>query len=189
MLFDSVTRFALAQRDVGLANGELPATRGYPASVFALLPKLLERSGTAKVGSITGIYTVLVEGDDMDEPIADAVRGYLDGHIVLTRELAEMGHFPAIDVLKSVSRLAPKLQNAQQALATIGLRKLMASLRSVEDLVRVGAYVKGSDPLVDEALQKRESIMHFLQQDVSAGASLEQTLKSLRLIAGTGYSK
>ncbi|WDI36824.1 FliI/YscN family ATPase [Entomospira culicis] len=189
LLFDSVTRFALAQRDVGLANGELPATRGYPASVFTLLPKLLERSGRAKVGSITGVYTVLVEGDDMDEPIADAVRGYLDGHIVLTRELAEMGHFPAIDVLKSVSRLSGRLQDASQAQAAIGMRRLMASLRGVEDLVRVGAYVKGSDPLVDEALQKRESIEGYLQQGIAERATLEQTLKSLRLLFGSGHSK
>ncbi|NIZ47447.1 FliI/YscN family ATPase [Entomospira nematocerorum] len=183
LLFDSVTRFALAQRDVGLANGELPATRGYPASVFTLLPKLLERSGTSKKGSITGIYTVLVEGDDMDEPIADAVRGYLDGHIVLARSLAEMGHFPAIDVLKSVSRLAPKLQDGTQMQATLGLRKLLAAAHNVEDLVKVGAYVKGSDPLVDEALHKRDSIEKFLQQSIDESAILEHSLKSVKLLA------
>lgn len=185
LLFDSVTRFALAQRDVGLANGELPATRGYPASVFTLLPKLLERSGTSSVGSITGIYTVLVEGDDLDEPIADSVRGYLDGHIVLTRELAEMGHFPAIDVLKSVSRLAPKLQDKEQERATINVRKLLAALRSVEDLVRVGAYVKGSDALVDEALYRRESLEHFLRQTIVEHVELEQTLKTMRLLVAS----
>lgn len=182
-LFDSVTRFALAQRDVGLANGEMPATRGYPSSVFTLLPKLLERSGTGKVGTVTGVYTVLVEGDDLEEPIADAVRGYLDGHIVLTRELAEMGHFPAVDVLKSVSRLAPKIQDKAQQVKAIRVRKLLAAYRDAEDLIKVGAYVAGSDPITDEAVAKKPEMDKFLQQDLEHLATMEEAAHGLARLA------
>ena len=147
-MMDSLTRFALAQREVGLAIGEPPTTRGYPPSVFAALPKLVERVGTAERGSITGLYTVLVEGDDLNEPVADAVRGLLDGHIVLTRDLASMNHFPAIDVLASVSRLMPDITSAEQLELANHLRSLLAASREAADLIEIGAYQAGSNPRV-----------------------------------------
>ena len=146
LMMDSVTRFAMAQREVGLAIGEPPATRGYTPSVFALLPRLLERAGTSTRGSITGLYTVLVDGDDMNEPIADAVRSILDGHVVLTRSLAHAGHYPAIDVLQSVSRLVGEIVSPEVAAAGQQLRAALAVLREKEDLVAIGAYQHGSDP-------------------------------------------
>jgi flagellum-specific ATP synthase len=166
LMMDSVTRFAMAQREVGLAIGEPPATRGYTPSVFALLPKLLERSGTSPTGSITGLYTVLVDGDDMNEPVADAVRAILDGHVVLSRDLAHAGHYPAIDVLHSVSRLVDQIVPADIRMAGQELRKLMAALREKEDLISIGAYQHGTDPTVDTALAKRDEIAAFLQQSV-----------------------
>jgi flagellum-specific ATP synthase len=166
LMMDSVTRFAMAQREVGLAIGEPPATRGYTPSVFALLPKLLERSGTSPNGSITGLYTVLVDGDDMNEPIADAVRSILDGHVVLSRHLAHAGHYPAIDVLQSVSRLVGEIVSPEVRQAGTQLRKLMAAYRDKEDLIAIGAYQAGSDPVVDEAIAKRTDIDSFLQQPV-----------------------
>src|SRR3954454_8951821 len=144
LMMDSVTSFAMAQREVGLAIGEAPATRGYTPSVFALLPKLLERSGTAPFGSITGLYTVLVDGDDMNEPIADAVRSILDGHIVLTRELAHHGHSPAIDVLQSVSRLVGEIVTPEVRLAGQEVRSLMAAYHDKRDLISIGAYEAGN---------------------------------------------
>src|SRR3954471_11605333 len=174
LMMDSVTRFAMAQREVGLAIGEPPATRGYTPSVFALLPKLLERSGTSPSGSITGLYTVLVDGDDMNEPIADAVRGILDGHIVLTRELAHAGHYPAMDVLGSVSRLIDQIVPADIRMAGQELRRLMAALREKEDLISIGAYVSGTDPVVDTALSKRVEIAAFLQQAVEHCSSVAE---------------
>jgi flagellum-specific ATP synthase len=167
LMMDSVTRFAMAQREVGLAIGEPPATRGYTPSVFALLPKLLERSGASATGSITGLYTVLVDGDDMNEPVADAVRAILDGHIVLSRDLAHAGHYPAIDVLHSVSRLVDQVVPNDIRAAGQELRKLMAALREKEDLIAIGAYQHGTDPVVDTAIAKREQIAAFLQQHVS----------------------
>jgi flagellum-specific ATP synthase len=166
LMMDSVTRFAMAQREVGLAIGEPPATRGYTPSVFAQLPRLLERSGTAARGSITGLYTVLVDGDDMNEPIADAVRSILDGHVVLTRALAHASHYPAIDVLQSVSRLVgeivtPEVRNAGQA-----VRRLLAAYREKEDLIAIGAYQSGTDPIVDAAIALRPQIDRFLRQPV-----------------------
>jgi flagellum-specific ATP synthase len=152
LMMDSVTRFAMAQREVGLAIGEPPATRGYTPSVFALLPKLLERSGTSEHGSITALYTVLVDGDDMNEPIADAVRSILDGHIVLTRELAHAGHYPAIDVLQSVSRLVGEVTTPQARAAASELRSLMAAHHAKADLIAIGAYERGTDPLTDSAV-------------------------------------
>src|SRR5690242_10902313 len=149
LMMDSVTRFAMAQREVGLAIGEPPATRGYTPSVFALLPKLLERSGTAARGTITGLYTVLVDGDDMNEPIADAVRSTLDGHVVLSRGLAHAGHYPAIDVLASVSRLTGEIVGAEGRAAAEGVRRLLAAYRDKEDLIAIGAYQSGTDPLTD----------------------------------------
>jgi flagellum-specific ATP synthase len=166
LMMDSVTRFAMAQREVGLAIGEPPATRGYTPSVFALLPKLLERSGTSPSGSITGLYTVLVDGDDMNEPVADAVRAILDGHVVLSRDLAHAGHYPAIDVLHSVSRLVDQVVPMDIRMAGQELRKLMAALREKEDLISIGAYQQGTDPTVDTALSKRGEIAAFLQQAV-----------------------
>lgn len=185
LMMDSVTRFAMAQREVGLAIGEPPATRGYTPSVFALLPKLLERSGTSPHGSITGLYTVLVDGDDMNEPVADAVRAILDGHVVLSRDLAHAGHYPAIDVLQSVSRLVDQIVPADIRMAGQELRRLMAALREKEDLISIGAYQQGTDPTVDTALAKRDDIAAFLQQAVehcSTGAEADAAL--LELVMG-----
>ncbi|MGH2854958.1 MAG: FliI/YscN family ATPase [Solirubrobacteraceae bacterium] len=167
LMMDSVTRFATAQREIGLAIGEPPATRGFTPSVFALLPRLLERAGTSPEGSITGLYTVLVDGDDMNEPIADAVRSILDGHIVLTRSLAHAGHYPAIDVLSSVSRLTGEIVSPPLAAAGQRLRAALAALREKEDLIAIGAYQSGSDPLVDAALEHRSPIEAFLRQAVA----------------------
>ncbi len=164
LMMDSVTRFAMAQREVGLAIGEPPATRGYTPSVFALLPRLLERAGTSPKGSITGLYTVLVDGDDMNEPIADAVRSILDGHVVLTRALAHAGHYPAIDVLQSVSRLVGEIVEPQVLSAGQRLRAALAALREKEDLIAVGAYAAGADPALDAALALRPRIDAFLRQ-------------------------
>ena len=152
LMMDSLTRFCMAQREVGLSAGEPPATRGYPPSVFALMPRLLERAGAGESGSITGLYTVLVEGDDMNDPIADTARSILDGHIVLSRKLATSGHFPSIDVLESISRVAPRVMTAEQIAEATELRRLMAAYRDAKDLIEIGAYVKGSNPLVDRSV-------------------------------------
>jgi len=166
LMMDSVTRFAMAQREIGLAVGEPPATRGYPPSVFALCPRLLERAGTtAHSGSITGLYTVLVEGDDLNDPVADTVRAILDGHVVLSRELASAGHFPAIDVLGSVSRLAGDLLTPDEARAATLLRSHLATWRDARDLVSIGAYARGSDAATDRALDALPAITAFLRQD------------------------
>jgi len=167
LMMDSVTRLAMAQREVGLAIGEPPATRGYTPSVFALLPRLLERAGASRDGTITGLYTVLVEGDDMNEPVADTVRGILDGHIVLSRELAHRHHYPAIDILQSVSRLAPQLLGPAELQAGARLRELLSAYARAEDLIDIGAYVPGSDPVVDEARARMGQITRFLQQGVN----------------------
>jgi flagellum-specific ATP synthase len=164
LMMDSVTRFAMAQREVGLAIGEPPATRGYTPSVFAMLPKLLERSGTSHSGSITALYTVLVDGDDMNEPIADAVRSILDGHIVLTRELAHAGHYPAVDVLQSISRLVSEVTDETVRHAAMELRQLLAAYRDKADLIAIGAYERGTDPLVDRAVDLKPQIDAFLRQ-------------------------
>jgi flagellum-specific ATP synthase len=166
LMMDSVTRFAMAQREVGLAIGEPPATRGYTPSVFALLPRLLERAGTSVQGSITALYTVLVDGDDMNEPIADSVRSILDGHIVLTRSLAHAGHYPAIDVLQSVSRLVGDIVSPEVGAAGQRLRAALSALREKEDLVAIGAYQRGSDPGLDTALAHRGRIEALLRQPV-----------------------
>jgi flagellum-specific ATP synthase len=166
LMMDSLTRFCMAQREVGLSAGEPPATRGYPPSVFALLPKLLERAGSGEVGSITGLYTVLVEGDDMNEPIGDAARSILDGHIVLSRKLASAGHYPCVDVLESLSRVMPAITSRQQRDVAIDFRKLMAAYREAKDLIEIGAYVAGANPIVDRAIQHRETMDAFLQQRV-----------------------
>ena len=175
LMMDSVTRFAMAQREVGLAIGEPPATRGYTPSVFALLPRLLERAGTSTSGSITGLYTVLVDGDDMNEPIADAVRSILDGHVVLTRSLAHAGHYPAIDVLGSVSRLIGEIVSPEVEQAGQRLRAALAVLHEKEDLVAIGAYQPGSDPALDAALAHRSQIERFLRQPVRERSDPRQT--------------
>ena len=164
LVVDSVTRTAMAQREVALAGGEPPATRGYPASVFAMLPRLLERSGPGVAGSITALYTVLVEGDDMQDPIADSVRGILDGHIVLSRDLATAGHFPSIDVLESVSRVERIILSQGQHDLAITMRRLLAAWRDVRELVEVGAYSAGSDPIADVAIRLKPAIDAFLRQ-------------------------
>jgi flagellum-specific ATP synthase len=184
LMMDSVTRFAMAQREVGLAIGEPPATRGYTPSVFAQLPRLLERSGTAARGSITGLYTVLVDGDDMNEPIADAVRSILDGHVVLTRDLAHAGHYPAVDVLQSVSRLVGEIVSPDVRQAGMQLRKLMAAYRDKEDLIAIGAYQPGTDPVADEAIAKRPAIESFLQQTVDDVSDAEMADALLLALAG-----
>jgi flagellum-specific ATP synthase len=166
LMMDSVTRVAMAQREIGLAVGEPPTTRGYTPSVFALLPRLLERAGTGPKGSISGIFTVLVDGDDMNEPIGDAVRGILDGHIVLSRKLANSGHFPAIDVLNSVSRLATRIRTPDQLRVATRARTLIDAHRKAEDLLRIGAYVSGSDAEIDRAIAAHDTIRDFLRQNV-----------------------
>ena len=179
LMMDSVTRFAMAQREVGLTIGEPPATRGYTPSVFALLPRLLERAGTSEKGSITGIYTVLVDGDDMNEPIADAVRSILDGHIVLSRAIAAQNHFPAIDVLASVSRVMSDVVVDEHMAANRNMRALMAVYKEAEDLIHIGAYVKGSSKKIDEAIEKIDAINGFLCQGVFEQTTFEQTIQQL----------
>ena len=152
LVVDSVTRTALAQREVALAAGEPPATRGYPASVFAMLPRLLERTGPGAEGSITALYTVLVEGDDLQDPVGDTVRGILDGHVVLDRALATAGHFPSIDVLESVSRVDRAILPPERLALIVNTRRLLAARRDVRELVEVGAYARGSDPVADLAV-------------------------------------
>jgi type III secretion protein N (ATPase) len=179
LLMDSVTRFARALREVALAAGEPPARRGFPPSVFAQLPRLLERTGTAPRGSITAIYTVLVEGGDMDEPVADEVRGILDGHIVLSRDLAQRGHWPAVDVLQSVSRTMPAVTDEAHRAAAAHLRRILATYERRRDLILLGAYQRGSDRETDEALQKIEPVLAFLQQRADEHPPLEETRRRL----------
>ncbi|MDR3563806.1 MAG: flagellar protein export ATPase FliI [Negativicutes bacterium] len=166
LMMDSVTRFASAQREIGLTIGEPPATRGYTPSVFALLPKLLERTGAGERGSITGIYTVLVDGDDMNEPVADTVRSILDGHIVLSRRLASQNHYPAIDVLQSVSRLMMEIVDKNHWQAAQKVRSLLATYNEAEDLINIGAYASGSNPGIDRSIQMIKPIREFLQQEI-----------------------
>ncbi len=189
LMADSLTRFALAQREVGLAIGEPPATRGYTPSVFALFPKLLERAGNSDKGSITGIYTILVEGDDINEPVSDTARGILDGHIVLTRELANANHYPAIDVLKSVSRVMPSIVDPAITKAAMILRELMSTYKSVKDMISVGAYKKGTDPKIDRSIELHDEIEKFLRQPVDETATFEETLQKLQEIVETTETK
>jgi flagellum-specific ATP synthase len=183
LMMDSLTRVAMALREVGLATGEPPATRGYTPSVFAFMPRLLERSGTAERGAITGLYTVLVEGDDMNEPVADMVRGLLDGHIVLTRELAEQFHFPAIDVLGSVSRLFLPLATPAHRQAVASLRDMLAIYKRSEDLISIGAYVPGQNPKLDRAVRLKPALDAFLRQDVEESSTWEDTQQRLLQLA------
>ena len=182
LMLDSVTRVALAQREIGLAVGEPPATRGYTPSVFALIPKLLERTGTSDTGTITALYTVLVEGDDMNEPIADLARGVLDGHIVLSRELAHKNHFPAIDVLQSVSRVMPSIANPDHLQTASVIRNFMATYREAQDLINIGAYQKGSNPDIDNAIRANPRINEFLQQATNSNISEQETFNLMRSI-------
>ncbi len=183
LMMDSVTRFAMAAREVGLAVGEPPTTKGYTPSVFAQLPKLLERAGRSARGTITGIYTVLVDGDDFNEPIADSVRSILDGHIVLTRDLADQGHFPAIDVLRSISRLRSDICQREDILAGRVVTRRMSAFRKVEDMVNIGAYAKGSNPEIDEAIAAMPAINAFLRQDVGEPQDMIQSMTQLRALA------
>jgi len=189
LMMDSVTRFAMAAREVGLAAGEPPTTRGYTPTVFAMLPRLLERAGTSEHGSITGIYTVLVEGDDFSEPVADAVRSILDGHIVLTRELADQGHYPAIDVLKSISRLRADVTPPEVIHIGQELIKNLATFKRVEDMVNIGAYAKGSSREIDAALQLIDPIRDYLRQQVHKRQSLEESFAAMRSILGKTFAK
>ncbi|GAB4366869.1 MAG: flagellar protein export ATPase FliI [Spirochaetales bacterium] len=185
LLFDSITRFARAQREIGLALGEPPATRGFTPSVFANVPKLLERCGNSAKGTMTGFYTILVEGDDMDEPIADTVRGTLDGHLYLSRKLAQKSQYPAVDVLGSVSRLAIKIVPADVARATSLLRRMLAVYYEAEDLINVGAYVRGTNPEIDNAITLMPVIRDFLMQPIQEKAPLEETRRRLLEIAAS----
>ena len=179
LMMDSLTRVAMAQREVGLSVGEPPATRGYPPSTFALLARLLERAGTGPRGSVTGLYTVLVDGDDHNEPIADAARSILDGHVVLQRSLAVVGHFPSVDVLGSVSRVAGRVTTTEQAALAQRLRSVLAARQAVADLIDVGAYVPGSNPLVDTALTHAGAITDFLRQPLGEVVPAEQSWSRL----------
>jgi len=181
-MMDSVTRFAMAQREIGLSIGEPPASKGYTPSVFAMLPRLLERAGRSEKGSITGFFTVLVEGDDFNEPICDAVRGILDGHIILSRALAARNHYPAIDVLNSVSRVMPAVATPEHIQNAARVRKHMATYEKARDLVNIGAYVMGSDPEIDSALKMMPQITDFLQQKQNDVTPYETTLKALEEI-------
>ncbi|KXH79981.1 flagellar protein export ATPase FliI [Sporosarcina sp. HYO08] len=183
LMMDSVTRVAMAQREVGLAVGEPPATRGYTPSVFSILPRLLERTGTSEAGTITAFYTVLVDGDDMNEPIADAVRGILDGHIVLDRTLANKGQYPAINVLKSVSRLMNHIADSSHVKAAERLRELYYTYEKSEDLIQIGAYKRGTSPEIDEAIDYEPHIVHFLKQSFNENASMEATIEELKALA------
>lgn len=180
LMMDSLTRFAMSQREIGLATGEPPVSRGYTPSIFSILPKLLERSGNFEKGSITGIYTVLVEGDDMNEPISDTVRGILDGHIVLSRQLAVKNHYPSVNVLSSISRLMPDISSGEHLELANKMRSLMATYESFSDLIELGAYKKGSNPEVDTAIQYHKPIEDFLKQKVGEHFTLGQTVELMR---------
>jgi flagellum-specific ATP synthase len=185
LLMDSITRVCHALREVGLSLGEPPATRGYPPSVFAMLPKLLERSGNSDRGSITAIYTVLVEGDDMLEPIADSVRSILDGHIVLSRKLAAKNYYPAIDIMGSVSRVMPDIITADHMKSVTMLKELMSAYEDAEDLISIGAYAKGSRPMVDKAIEKLPRAELILRQHMDEPSSIEQAIQQLRALVQT----
>lgn len=182
LMMDSLTRVAMAQREIGLSVGEPPATRGYPPSTFSILAKLLERAGTDKIGSVTGLYTVLVDGDDHNEPIADAVRSILDGHVVLERKLAVAGHFPAIDVLGSISRVASKVCTKEQKHDAGTLRRVLAARAAAQDLIDVGAYQSGSNPLVDAAVRHGQAINNFLQQGMDEQVPARASWAELRTL-------
>jgi flagellum-specific ATP synthase len=179
LMLDSLTRVAMALREIGLTIGEPPTTRGYTPSVFAFLPQLLERAGTAQHGSNTGLYTVLVEGDDMNEPIADASRAILDGHIILSRKLAAAGHYPAIDVLESISRVMTNIATSDHQQTASKLNDTLATYKEAEDLINIGAYVKGSNPKIDYSIKKINVIRDFLRQDIDEKSELDTCIEKL----------
>lgn len=179
LMMDSVTRFSMAQREIGLAVGEPPVTRGYPPSVFAALPKLLERAGNSDQGSITGLYTVLVDGDDFNEPISDAARGILDGHIILSRSLASRGHYPAIEILESASRVMPNIISAEHLDHAIRFKEILAVYRSSEDLINIGAYARGSNPKIDLAIEKNDAFTQFLKQRIDETDGIDYSVEQL----------
>ncbi|GBC93903.1 putative ATP synthase YscN [bacterium HR15] len=179
LMMDSLTRLAMAQREIGLAAGEPPSARGYTPSVFALMPRLLERAGNSATGSITAIYTVLVDADDINDPIADTARAILDGHIVLSRALTQRGHYPPIDILSSLSRVMPNIVSQAHLQAANRLRQLLAAYQDAEDLIMIGAYQKGTNPLVDFALERWDAIQRFLQQAIDEQAHFDETLAQL----------
>ncbi len=178
-MLDSITRIAMAQREVGLAIGEPPATRGYTPSVFALMPKLLERSGNSDKGTMTGLYTVLVEGDDFNEPVSDTVRGILDGHILLSRQLAQKNHYPAINALGSLSRVMIDVSSGEHIEAAGKIRDLLATYEKNADLINIGAYIAGSDPKIDRAIRLNDEINTFLQQSISEKTDYTETVNRL----------
>ncbi len=182
LMMDSITRFAMAQREIGLTIGEPPTTKGYTPSVFAILPKLLERAGTSKNGTITGFYNVLVDGDDMTEPIADAVRSILDGHIVLSRKLANRGQFPAIDPLQSISRVMPEIVTKDHRMRALSFNDILSTYNEAEDLINIGAYAKGSNPQIDHALSKISFLRNYLRQDLKEKSTLEEAIRKLNII-------
>ena len=182
LMMDSVTRFAMAQREIGLSTGEPPVSRGYPPSVFALLPQLMERAGNNKKGSITAFFTVLVDGDDMNDPIADQSRSILDGHIVLTRELTEQGFYPPINLLKSASRVMDKVVNKEHYNDFLKLKRVLSLIKENEVLVRVGAYKAGMDPELDNAMAKKEKIREFLTQDTQKIVGFNETVAMFRKV-------
>ena len=179
-MMDSLTRFSMAQREIGLASGEPPVSRGYPPSVYAEMPKLLERAGCSDVGSITGLYTVLVDGDDFNEPITDTARSILDGHIVLNRKIAQKNHYPAIDILASISRVMSSIATKEHKQAAGKLRNVMATYSEAEDLVNIGAYKPGSNKEIDFALSKINAVNDFLMQDVYEKVSFEDAIERLQ---------
>jgi FliI/YscN family ATPase len=185
LVMDSVTRLAMAQREIGLAAGEPPSQKGYTPSVFNMLPKIFERAGNFPTGSITGFFTVLVEGDDFNEPICDAVRSILDGHIVLSRRLGSVGHYPAIDVLESVSRLAGRLSTPEQRSAAASIREALSTYQRAEDLINLGAYAAGTNPKLDAAIKLRPQLLEFLQQEAAANAPIAETLTKMQQLAGS----
>jgi len=186
LMMDSVTRVAFAQREMGLAVGEPPATRGYTPSVFAMLPRLLERSGCSDRGTITGLYTVLVEGDDMTEPVADQVKSILDGHIVLSRELAEQNHYPSVDILQSVSRSMPDITTKEHRESANRARDVLATHREAQDLISIGAYVPGSNPKIDHARAMIDRVRDYLKQDVAEKSTAEEARDGLLALLGDG---
>jgi flagellum-specific ATP synthase len=183
LVMDSVTRLAMAQREIGLAAGEPPSQKGYTPSVFSLLPKVFERAGNFPKGSITGFFTVLVEGDDFNEPICDAVRAILDGHIILSRSMAASGHYPAIDVLQSVSRLTSQIATADQKEAARKIRDALAAYQQAEDLIQLGAYVAGTNPKLDASIRAREQLLDFLKQEAHSKTEISQTLGAMQTVA------
>ena len=182
LMMDSITRFAMAQREIGLTIGEPPTTKGYTPSVFALLPKLLERAGNTDKGSITGFYSVLVDGDDMNEPIADAVRSILDGHIVLSRKLANRSQYPAVDVLQSISRVMPDIVTKEQRQHALTFNEVLSTYNEAEDLINIGAYVKGSNPQIDHALTKISHLRTFVKQDMHERSTYQESIQKLKTI-------